>query len=312
MANYGQCISIFAATVAALSGSACSLLFTTKAPPNAANLPPMASVECTSSKVAPIVDTGVAVGMGFHMVSLMRSDNAAATPLISRGADLGISAGVALLFLGSAAYGYHVTGGCHAIKRGHVNAPSSPGAFPAPGEDDKRRSRRPPPEPVGSFAAAEATRLDLPKAVGGFAFSTPPAEAEKICTASDRLWEQQGVNANCRPKVEGSSAEMARLEFDLGSLAKITILHAPAESSFNKNYDTLHTKLKVRYGKPQVWRASPSGDCSTALPECMKRGETFTGSTWALPSGRVELVPVWRDQRAFIEERYTREQAPPK
>jgi hypothetical protein len=42
----------------------------------------------------------------------------------------------------------------------------------------------------------------------------------------------------------------------------------------------------------------------------MKRGETFTGSTWTLPSGRVEIVPVWRDQRAFIEERYTRSQAP--
>jgi len=274
----------------------------------------MASVECTSSKVAPIVDTGVAMGMGFHMISLMRNDNAAATPLISRGADLGISAGVALLFLGSAAYGYHVTGGCHAIKRGHVSAPTSPGAFPAADEDDTRRSRRPPPplDPGAAFAASEATRLDLPKAVGGFAFSTRPAEAEKICTASDRLWEPQGVNANCSPKGDGSRVEMARLEFDLGSLTTIAVLHAPDESSFNKKYDTLHATLKVRYGKPQVWRAVLSGDCSTALPECMKRGQTFTGSTWALPSGRVELVPVWREQRAFIEERYTREQAPPK
>ena len=105
MANYGQCICIFAATAAALGGSACSLLFTTKPPPGAANLPPMASVQCTSSKVAPIVDTGVALGMGMHMISLLRADNAAATPLISREVDLGISAGVALLFIGSAAYG---------------------------------------------------------------------------------------------------------------------------------------------------------------------------------------------------------------
>jgi hypothetical protein len=232
--------------------------------------------------------------------------------VISRGADLGIITGIGLTFLASSIYGYEVTTSCHDLKRGIIKEPASSGAFPAPlDEDEKRRARRREPDPFASFAASpEARPVDLPKTVGSFAFAMTPAEAEKICAATGRVWEQQGVNANCRPKTEGSGDEMARLEFDLGSLTKIAIVHAPDESSFNKTYEALHTKLKIRYGTPQVRRAPLSGDCATALPECMKRGETFKGSTWGLPSGRVELVPVWRDQRALLDERYAREQAP--
>jgi hypothetical protein len=87
-------------------------------------------------------------------------------------------------------------------------------------------------------------------------------------------------------------------------------VHAPDESSFNKSYEILDTKLKIRYGTPQVRRAPLTRDCANALPECMKRGESFKGSTWGLRSGRVKLVPVWRDQRALLEERYARELAP--
>jgi hypothetical protein len=265
-----------------------------------------------------MLDTAVAISTGVRALTLTREDSfAAKNALISREADLGISVGIALLFAASSAYGYHVTGGCSALKRGHLSAPTASGSFPAADEEDKQRSRSrsrtQEPDPWASFPASEEVRLlDVPKTVGGFAFSITPAEAEKICASSDRAWEPQGVNANCGPKVEGSSAERARLEFDLGRLTKIVVLHAPAEGSFNKSYDTTHAKLKSRYGKPQVWRSSLSGECATDLPQCMKRGETFTGSTWALPSGRVELLPVWRDQRAFIEERYVREQAPPK
>jgi hypothetical protein len=297
------------------TSSGCSLLFTTKAPPNAANLPPMAAVECTSSKIAPIVDTGVALAMGSTIFSrITGGDDASADVVINREADIGIAAGVALLFIASSAYGYHVTGSCHAVKRGHLNAPVSAGAFPAQDEEDRSRSRRRSREPAPAAAVPSAWEapLGLPKTVGGFAFSTPPAEAEKVCAASGRVWESQGVNANCNQNADGSGVEVARLEFDLGSLTKIAIVYAPAESSFNKSYDSLHAKLKARYGKPQIWRTPLSGDCATALPDCMKRGETFAGSTWSLSSGRVELVPVWRGQHAFIEERYIREEAPPK
>jgi hypothetical protein len=165
-------------------------------------------------------------------------------------------------------------------------------------------------EPTPSHPAWEAPP-GLPKIVSGFAFSSPATEAERVCAGTDRLWEQQGVNADCKPKVDGGG-ETARLEFELGSMTKITIVHAPAENLFNKSYDSLHAKLKARYGRPQVWRDSPSGDCAAALPECFKRGQTFSGSAWAFSTGRLELAPVWRDQRAFIEERYIQERAPTK
>jgi len=275
------------------------------------NLPPMARPPCTSSKVAPILDT---IAGAFGAVSFLNSttldDEYFTSRGTTRGAVMGLGAGWAAVFLGSAAYGYYTTSQCHNLKRGHTNAPSTPGAFPTPSESP-RRFRGPEPDPWASLRASEGPPPEVPKAVGGFTFSASLKEVEKICSATQRRWELHDGVANCSPKDEGSSAEMTRLEFELGGLTKIAILHAPAQAAFNRDYDILHGKLGARYGRPSIKRAELTGDCAAALPECLKRGETPTGSTWFLPGGRIELVPVWRDDRAFIEERYKREEPPP-
>ena len=272
----------------------------------------MARVECTSSKAAPIVDTVIGAIQAVRVVAAIAVDDSVyADSPISREADIALGLGLGAAFIGSAAYGYHVTSQCRALKLGHLNAPNSPGAFAAPAEERRgRRSRAPEPDPWASLAAVEAPPNDIPKTIGGFAFAIPIADAEKTCASTQRAWELQGAAARCGPKAEGGGGETARLEFELGSVSAIVILHAPAEGAFNSDYDALQAKLRGQYGRPQVPRTQ-SRDCATAMPECMKRGDKPKGSTWFLPHGRVDLLPVWRDERAFLEERYKREEPPP-
>ena len=305
--------SFFRCSVAALlvsSLSACSFLFTTKPRPRDANSPP-GPVECTSSKALPIVDSSVVLGESIFLIAaLARDDDSFGKQGVNRGLYIGGTSVVAAVFLASALYGYDVTSKCQ-VRKGQApdtKAPSSPGGFPAPDEDRGRRSRDP--DPWASLVASGAQPPDVPKTVAGFSFAATVAEAEKTCTATQRAWDLRGRIGRCSPKVEDTAAETARLEFELGKLSKIVILHQPAQDAFNKDYDKLDGKLRVRYGKPQVPRAPLSDECAASLVECMKRGETPAGSKWFLRAGRIELLPTWRDDRAFIEERYTREEPP--
>ena len=271
----------------------------------------MGPVECTSSRAAPIIDSSVVLGESIFLIAgLARDDADYARTGTNRNVYLGATAGIAAVFLASALYGYDITGKCQVLKGQppDTRAPSSPGGFPAPDEDRGRRSRDP--DPWASLVASGAQVPDVPKTVGGFSFSTTVAEAEKTCTATQRAWDLRGRIGSCSSRVEGSGAETVRLEFELGNLSKIVILHLPAQDVLNRDYDKLDGKLRVRYGKPQAARAPLSDECATSLAECMKRGETPAGSTWFLRAGRIELLPIWRDDRPFIEERYTREEPP--
>ena len=312
MKKCGQFLRSSTVVLCALTGSACSFLFTSSPPENAAALPPMARVECTSSKTAPVIDTVIGAIQTVRVIAAIGVDDSVyADSPISRETDLALGLGLGALFFGSAAYGYHVTGQCRALKLGHLNAPTSPGAFSEPGEVRRgRRSRAPEPDPSASLAAVEAPPNDIPKTVSSFAFATPIGEAEKTCASTQRAWDLQGTVASCGPKTEGGAGEKARLEFELGSLSTIVILHEPADGAFNRDYDALHAKLRGQYGRPQVARAQ-SRDCATAMVECMKRGDRPKGSTWFLPHGRVDLLPLWRDESALLEERYKREEPPP-
>jgi hypothetical protein len=72
---------------------------------------------CTSSKVAPIIDSVLA---GYELVritaAVAASDDAYDDLPISRGADIGLGLGFLALFGASAAYGYVVTAECSDAK----------------------------------------------------------------------------------------------------------------------------------------------------------------------------------------------------
>lgn len=307
MSPWRQLLRCSAAPVLASTLSACSFLFTTKPKPRAPDSPP-GPVECTSSRVAPAIDSSVVLGEAIFIAAALARDDGAYP---NRTLYIAGSVGVAAVFLASALYGYDVTHKCQVLKGNppNIKQPSSSGAFPAPNDEDGRRGLHP--DPWASLVASGAEAPDVPKKVAGFSFSTTPAEAERICTATRRAWSSIGRMGSCVGTIEGSDATNARLEFELGTLSKIVILHQSEPDVFIKRYDSLHERLRVRYGKPQVARAPLNDDCATALEKCLTRGDTSPGSTWHLRSGRIELLSVWRDGHAFIEERYTREEPPP-
>jgi hypothetical protein len=92
----------------------CSFLFTT-APKRAESSTEFVSNKCTTSKVAPIVDTVIAGYQGFRTGYALAADQSTYDNApISREADVALGVGFLALFGASAIYGYYVTGQCSA------------------------------------------------------------------------------------------------------------------------------------------------------------------------------------------------------
>jgi hypothetical protein len=60
------------------------------------------------------------------------------------------------------------------------------------------------------------------------------------------------------------------------------------------------------YGPPQVPPAPLSPACAASLAGCLHDGEHPAGPGWRWARGRIELSPVWKDDRATLELRYFR------
>ena len=101
----------------ALPLSGCSFLFVDAPPAHPERYSTHSEMPCTSSKVAPIIDSVLA---GYEVVrtatAVARSDDAYDELPISRGADIGLGLGFLALFGASAAYGYVVTAQCSDAK----------------------------------------------------------------------------------------------------------------------------------------------------------------------------------------------------
>jgi hypothetical protein len=99
---------------------ACSLIFVQGPPSSVERLPPSESVECTSGKAAPIIDTLVAGYQVFRTsYALSHSEADYNGAPISRSADIGMGVGFTALFAASALYGYGVTSECSEAKERH-------------------------------------------------------------------------------------------------------------------------------------------------------------------------------------------------
>ena len=121
--------SIYASALACLATlSGCSFVFVTAPPAQHAELH---SFQCTTSRVAPVVDTVIA---GLETIrtgiAIAAKESDYQDFPISRGADIGFGVGLTTLFAAAAIYGYNVTADCEDAKEAAKHPAELPEAAP--------------------------------------------------------------------------------------------------------------------------------------------------------------------------------------
>jgi hypothetical protein len=146
-----------------VSSAGCSFVFVTPAPAHVSQPSARPNADCTSSRVAPVLD-GILTGYELVRVgyAAQASDGDYSDLPVNRSTDLALGAGFAALFLTSTIYGILNTSACQRLKEG-----------PPLGEEMPGITRDLPPEPPAPT-------------------STPPAPSQSI----DPYWD-----AGTRPDV---------------------------------------------------------------------------------------------------------------
>ena len=132
----------------------CSFIFVTK-PPAPEERP--RNVDCTTSNVAPVIDTLIAGWQVLRtVIALTASESAYANAPIGRGADVGIGIGLFSLFAASAGTGFSWTSDCREMIGDSEPATSRPRPRPRL-QPPAGRLGPPPPRPQQPEEAAEET-----------------------------------------------------------------------------------------------------------------------------------------------------------
>lgn len=119
-------------TAGLILSQGCSLIFVTT-PPESLPKDPRQEVSCTSSVVAPVVDTVIGAYQGLRTgVAIAADDSDYQDYPISRPADVALGLGFAALFVGSAVYGYSSTSACSDLKDAASHRPVDPSIIPRP------------------------------------------------------------------------------------------------------------------------------------------------------------------------------------
>lgn len=191
--------------------------------------------------------------------------------------------GSMLVFGASAIYGYLVEGSClsyrNRIEHDSTAVPSN-----------------------------EPARAVFPGAVLQFKFSMALAEAGNACENSGRVFQVDGNAARCVNAPGSLDTSEMRLRYSLGTPSEITVIYHVPSKGLSAQYRRLSDSLGGFYGEPQIAAPSLPAACAATLEQCLAAGEHPRGPVWHWPNGSIEVVPMWRDEQALIEIRYTREE----
>lgn len=164
-----------------LCSSGCSLMFVTGPPAHVERLPPRAPVECTTSKLAPAIDVGlVALESARVVYAITAPDSAYRNFPISRLADVAIGSALAVLALGSAAYGFDTASDCEdaqTLQRMRAARAASQPSRPAPPAASAPARTGAPVSPAPSPAPRHDT-VPWPGAASSPSASSPPSQQE--------------------------------------------------------------------------------------------------------------------------------------
>ena len=178
------------AALFALSSTGCSLLFVNERPsPRPGSLAP-AAAKCTSSQVAPVLDTiftGLEATRTVYAASADDSVYKNPNQPLSRGTDVALGLGFTALFLGSSLYGYVATRNCRKYEENSDD--TSEHEWESEPAGVKSRSQQParvaPPAKIDAPSSAEAApspaaATTAPDATAPTAPDTTDAEAAPI------------------------------------------------------------------------------------------------------------------------------------
>jgi len=191
------------------------------------------------------------------------------------------------LFGASAIYGYVVEGRCAQLRKNHELEVSAASA--------------------AASAPSTPNRANFPGSVFGFGFRMQRGDLVQLCLSKNGQWTVEGAVGVCRQKVESSSFPEVRIGFQLGVPSEIRTIFSGSVQTKNRDYQALASGLRNSYGPPQVEGAALSPSCQASLAQCLESVERPKDPVWHWPSGTIELTPIWVDQRALLEIRYTSE-----
>ena len=186
------------------------------------------------------------------------------------------------IFAAAAIYGFVIEGQCASYRHSKA-APSSPNGG--------------------------ASTHGFPISVLDFAWNTDSVHAAQTCAARGQQWFLEGSVGLCQSKVPSAAHPDVKLEFELGHPARIVVLYRSAPQAMNENYQQILGGLRKTYGAPQTDAAHISTACASSLAQCLADGEHPQGPRWSWANGSIELAPVWQEDQALLELRYTRTDA---
>ncbi len=282
--------------VVALSASGCSFISSRVPPSNATDHAGQHRVACSVWR--PVADTLSAVaGASWVRLATVREDasRSSTTTIDGMGNSTTVYEGgtsyqpfriagytTLAVFAASAVYGYVVESMCASRQRESVDRKSQPG-----------------PE-------ARPARPDFPGQVDGFSFGMPTQEAERLCASKKHLWHRGDALATCQPP--DASTHEVRLAFELGKVARMAVVYLAPPQQIRSHYDQLVTSTRSTYGAPQIEGAAWPPACRDSLADCLEAGAVVKGPQWSWATGTVEVQPVWREDRAAVEVRYTHQE----
>lgn len=189
------------------------------------------------------------------------------------------------MFGASAIYGYVVEGRCAQLRKKQEIAKDA------------------------ASAPAVPNRPNFPGSVFGYGFRMQRGDLVQLCLSKNGQWTMEGAAFVCRQKVESTATPEVRIAFQLGVPSEIRTIFSGSVQTKNRDYQALASGLRKSYGPPQVEGETLSAACQASLAQCLESGERPKGPVWHWASGTIELAPMWADERALLEIRYTLEEA---
>lgn len=145
----------------------------------------------------------------------------------------------------------------------------------------------------------------VPGGAAGFKFGMKTSDAESLCTSAKFEFKGDGARGDCSgtPTSVGLPAA-TRLHFCDDGVCGIDVVFSPAEEELVDQYNTLHTKLVTKYGKPKEAREAVSDSCRQALAKCLET-EPPDGARWLWPDGHSVSIRLAQDGgKAVVEVSY--------